>query len=79
MSCRKRIALLRPFTPSAIWWHAITPHGLFGHVHGNLFRSGTAGYAPTGNTPHWPFMAFLVDAPYGPDTDTRSIAAGYNQ
>jgi hypothetical protein len=79
MSCRRRIALLRLFTPLAFWWHAITPVEISVTFTFTCSGQGWRATRRPAISHVGLFMAFTMDPSYVPATDTRSTAAGYNQ
>ena len=69
--CKARLTMLVPFTPSALWWHLITPDGekFSSHVHAfrviprapDLFLAGRMGYKSNKRTPRWDSLALQLD------------------
>ena len=71
ISTRANMCVLIPFTPTAPWWHLISPNGT--HFSSfvrafeileprvDLFRSGSSGYECKGRTPRWRTLALRVN------------------
>ena len=70
-ACRARLCIICPFTPSAPWWHAISPNG--SHLDTcvrdyvllerapDMFLAGNMAHQFAGRVPRWNSLALLAD------------------
>ena len=71
MSCTARLCLICPFTPSAPWWHLITPDGFYFSYYvrdckplqktPDMFLPGRLAYQHPTRVPRWHTMALLLN------------------
>ena len=70
-ACRARLCIICPFTPSAPWWHAISPNGshfdtcvrdyIFLERAPDMFLAGNMAHQFAGRVPRWNSLALLAD------------------